>query len=278
MTKSELIARLEKATGLSLAGISGHKLCDFRPFFGLAFADLLRDYAFWGYCDLDMMFGDLGKLLTAEFMASADAFSAHSKQFVGHFTLLRNTEAINNLARQIPDWQELCVRDKAEHVDEERFSQVIAQDKSLRWVRPEPLASELNRPFCRHGITYTFRGRLADLPANLNAVVRWHNGRTVLIKPDGSETEILYVHFMAIKHWWHWFFQKKKTGDQAPSHYFSRIGHGVVKTPDDLQRFFPRLVYLLQCTALDGKIYTGKILQAILPRELFKTVRRKFRV
>jgi hypothetical protein len=66
-TRKEVIDRLAKATGLNLESISGHKLCDFRPFFGRAFSDLIANYEFWGFCDVDMMFGDLNRLFTPIF-------------------------------------------------------------------------------------------------------------------------------------------------------------------------------------------------------------------
>lgn len=71
-----------------------YKLCDFRPSFGELFAPSLQDYDFWGYCDMDLMFGNLSDFLTD------DILSAHDKIFSrGHLTLYRNDERINKLYR-----------------------------------------------------------------------------------------------------------------------------------------------------------------------------------
>ena len=34
-----------------------YKLCDYKVAYGEAFADDLKDYDFWGYCDMDLMWG-----------------------------------------------------------------------------------------------------------------------------------------------------------------------------------------------------------------------------
>ena len=40
-----------------------YKLCDYRPMFGLIFEDYLSGYDFWGFCDSDVIFGDMSKYI-----------------------------------------------------------------------------------------------------------------------------------------------------------------------------------------------------------------------
>lgn len=67
-----------------------YKLCDYKPVWGFAFPELLKDYDFWGYCDLDMFFGDIRSFVTDEVLENFDKVY----QF-GHLTLYRNSK-INN--------------------------------------------------------------------------------------------------------------------------------------------------------------------------------------
>ncbi len=82
----------------------GYKLCEFRPAFGVIFADYLEDYDFWGYCDPDIILGRISSFITEEVLANYDVITASEMQFVGHFTLFRNTETINNLFRKTDDY------------------------------------------------------------------------------------------------------------------------------------------------------------------------------
>lgn len=71
-----------------------YKLCDFRPAFGELFSNYLTNYDFWGYCDVDLMFGKLSNFITE------DLLSSYQKIFNrGHFTLYKNDEYINKLYR-----------------------------------------------------------------------------------------------------------------------------------------------------------------------------------
>ena len=38
-----------------------YKLCDYRPLYGKIFEDYIEGYEFWGFCDCDMIFGDISK-------------------------------------------------------------------------------------------------------------------------------------------------------------------------------------------------------------------------
>lgn len=64
-----------------------YKLCDFRPAFGYIFDDIFKECEYWGYCDLDMIFGNLRKYLPAR---TYDKIS-----YLGPLSLYRNSEDIN---------------------------------------------------------------------------------------------------------------------------------------------------------------------------------------
>ena len=275
MEKKEVQRRLEKETGLELDSLEGHKLCDFRPFFGLGFQDLICNYEFWGYCDIDLLFGDLDNALKGLNQSYPDAFSAHSEQFVGHFTFLRNRPDINRLGFDIPDWRKLCVSPIAEHVDEERFSDVLRNHPQVRWWRPDSLERELRKPFCRHAITFAFGGRVADMASHEDAMVSWDQGRLWVDRAGHPRSEILYVHFMGIKHPWHW----PRGGFPAGGpHVFSKLGYGRIQSVEQLKTWQARWLYGWQTILLHAKVTGGKILKKVLPPETIRTLRRKIGV
>lgn len=41
-------------------------MCDYKPTYGLAFKKWLGKYDFWGYCDFDLLLGNLRKFFTDE--------------------------------------------------------------------------------------------------------------------------------------------------------------------------------------------------------------------
>lgn len=269
LTVDELAARFSAATGLKLNSVTGHKLCDFRPFFGLAFEDFLRGYDFWGFCDVDMVFGDLSKLLTPDFLDEVDVFSAHDRQLVGHFTIIRNNERMNRLGFEMEGWQAACLSPSNAMVDEKHFSRAVEKAADIEWVRARPLAAELDTGFCRFGITFGFRGEVAWLDSGEAGLAEVRE-KQVIYADARRRAEILYVHFMGLKHWWHWL--SYRPGGKNPR--FSRIGYGGPKMPQALLRFPWRQIWSLEMLMVRSKSRFGGLLRKMLPMAAFLSVRR----
>lgn len=73
-----------------LALNSPQKLCDFKCAYGYLLQDHIKEYDFWGHCDLDQIFGDLSKFVTQDKLKKYDKLYT-----LGHFTLYRNNENVN---------------------------------------------------------------------------------------------------------------------------------------------------------------------------------------
>jgi hypothetical protein len=77
--------------GFSIRLEQPYKLCDFRPAYGIVFSEYLKDYDYWGHCDIDVVWGNLDTLLYKYEFYKYDKFLNR-----GHLTLYRNTERVNN--------------------------------------------------------------------------------------------------------------------------------------------------------------------------------------
>ena len=68
-----------------------YKLCDYKPCYGLVFEEYLKEYDFWGYCDVDIILGDVDKYL------NKININLYDRVFnLGHFTLYKNSYKNNN--------------------------------------------------------------------------------------------------------------------------------------------------------------------------------------
>lgn len=69
-----------------------YKFCDFKPSYGYVFEDYLKDFRFWGHCDIDTIMGNLSEFLTDDFLSRYDKIFA-----LGHMTLYKNTPENNRV-------------------------------------------------------------------------------------------------------------------------------------------------------------------------------------
>lgn len=75
-----------------------YKLCDYRPLYGEVFKEYVDGYDFWGYCDNDLIFGDIRHFLTDDILEKSDKVLSR-----GHLSLYRNTPYMNRFVLEHTD-------------------------------------------------------------------------------------------------------------------------------------------------------------------------------
>ena len=69
-----------------------YKLTDYKVAYGDIFSDYLKEFDFWGFCDMDMIFGNIRKFIHDDLLDQYDKVLSN-----GHLTLFRNVSEINLL-------------------------------------------------------------------------------------------------------------------------------------------------------------------------------------
>lgn len=94
MSFSELKNKIQSFYDFDISLSTPYDLCDFKVAYGEIFKEYLKEYDFWGYCDIDVIFGNVRKFITDDILETFDKILIR-----GHFTLFRNTKYINSLYR-----------------------------------------------------------------------------------------------------------------------------------------------------------------------------------
>lgn len=87
---TDLQKKIKERIGTKLS--SPYKLCDYKPVYGKLFEEYVQGYEFWGYCDLDVIFGDLLNYFSLENLNKYDKIFD-----TGHLSICRNIPEINNI-------------------------------------------------------------------------------------------------------------------------------------------------------------------------------------
>lgn len=124
--KTSLIAikhKIENILGFNVWLEKPYKLCDFKPLYDKVFLEYTASYDFWGYCDCDLIFGDIRSFITNDLLDTKDYILG-----MGHFHLQRNHDekyeqvwkTARGLWRDI-HWKEIFQSPKNEWFDELPF-------------------------------------------------------------------------------------------------------------------------------------------------------------
>lgn len=111
-----------------------HKLCDFKPMYGHIFEDYLNKYNYWGHCDMDIIWGNMGSFLKSIQFQNFDIISTRPNAISGHFTIYRNTELLKYYYLQVPNYRNAFTELQYQGFDEGYFSYHIfceIRDKKL---------------------------------------------------------------------------------------------------------------------------------------------------
>lgn len=190
--------------GIGFYPRSAYKLCDLKPALGFIHEDLLRGYDFWGFCDIDVVFGDLRKFLTDNLLGHHDMVTTHARRVAGHFTLLRNTPAYRNAFMSVPDWRGALSDEQHVAFDEKAFSRLFTGFKNY----PSQLRKLLCYVFLPLGRKALFREtystpglRYSWVDGSRSFPDEWYWQEGILTN-DKSEDEFLYFHFLKWKRDW----------------------------------------------------------------------------
>lgn len=95
MSFQELKTRIQKLMDFRIVLNSPYDLCEYKPVYGHVLEEYIKHYDFWGFCDIDVILGNLRHFITDEMLDHHDKL-----WFSGHFTLMRNNQKMRLLYRE----------------------------------------------------------------------------------------------------------------------------------------------------------------------------------
>lgn len=120
-TLDDLRCRLERKLNKDVWLEQAYKLCDYKPFYVYMFPEYSERYDFWGYCDSDLIFGDIRHFFPVELLSQFDYFLG-----MGHFHIQRvddpKYETVWKNARGL--WNDVGWREVTDSFNNEYFDEL----------------------------------------------------------------------------------------------------------------------------------------------------------
>ncbi|MFY4479254.1 DUF6625 family protein [Latilactobacillus sakei] len=190
MTFEEFKDKVQSKYNFNINLNTPYKMSDYKPAYGDIFSDLLTGYDYWGYCDIDMIFGDIRKFVTDEKLAN----NTRLFQF-GHFSIFQNSAEINNsyklpLKNKLMTYKKAFTTDIIVGFDEFFGINLIFEEYGLK---VEPSTDLADIYFTKYAFYYESKFD------RFKAVFLRKNGRMFAILSNGQIEEKLYIHLQKRK-------------------------------------------------------------------------------
>lgn len=188
-----------------------YKLCDLKPMYGFLHQAELVNYDFWGFCDLDVVLGNLRHFLSDELLKN-DVISCHATRLSGHFSLFRNTAILREAFRKVANWQHILCDQENHQLDEKEFSRLFIRYKNYpAWIRtylPGYNQLGVKCAFIERYSTPNCRILWEDGSRNFPDEWYWNSGT---LTNNSSDRTFMYFHFL----YWKQNFWKKNYRDEG---------------------------------------------------------------
>lgn len=221
-----------------------YKICDYRPAFAYALLEYVKDYDFWGWGDLDVVYGDIRHFVTDEVLSRHKMISGF-----GHFTLYHNDEYTNTFfMRQVNgyvSYKEAFTTQASAYFDEygykgfgDKWRGCHPEDCWLEW--PFDNVSRPKEAYHFNSLTRGWKKVIFEHVDKKLYMLRFNNGQM-------EKKESLYAHFQ------HRGFMKDRVTDYS---HFLVTPNAIIDYPKHF--IYMRLRRLCRNRSLMTKYYQWK--------------------
>lgn len=189
ITKDDIKQRLSKLVGENASLEKPYKLCDYKPSYGELFKEELKCYDYWGFCDTDLIFGDIWNFVK-------DKLYEYDRLYnLGHLNLFRNIDSVNRLFLKHDPTIKHLTFDMAIKEDENiYFDEYFGLNKI--WDNSKQFTQYLSDKDFADINMYSYRLKRTD--DKCLYFYKYESGKLFEINSDGIR-EVLYVHLQKRK-------------------------------------------------------------------------------
>lgn len=188
-----------------------YKLVDLKPFLHLIHNDIVEKYDFWGFSDIDLVYGNINSLVNEVSLLKYDIITTHSDRLAGHFTVIRTNSVYSLAYHKIPDWKEKLSSPTNYGLDEKWMTLAVAPLQ--KWIsrviihvfRCKPRTKKFYKTYQMMRALTCFSTPRALFKECFTTIIpsetqHWiYDAQRNTIEEAGSSQEIPYLHFLFFK-------------------------------------------------------------------------------
>lgn len=189
MTFEELSSKIRSYFDFEICLNKPYKLCEYKPFYNLFFSEIVKKYDFWGYCDLDLIFGNIRNFVTDEVLNKYEKIYNR-----GHLTIFKNSLKINKvisyeeISKNFYNYKEAFSTNYVCHFDEGTgITKIFEKNKILSYDEVDYADIDMKH----NNFNLLFR---KDIDNNSPGIFLWCDGKLFFCDKN-RKIEIIYAHF-----------------------------------------------------------------------------------
>jgi len=206
-------ALVSSKLGINFNPDSPYKLCDIRPALGYIHQDIIEGFDYYGFGDIDVVYGNIRKFYTDDIL-TYNCISSHRNRISGHLCLFKNTLLNKEVFFKIENWQSLFLDKNHLGIDESKLTKIYLRHKKYpEWLRKIYGFHDPYQRSCYFKEQYStilFPHPWVDGTMEHPQLWYWRKGKLTNNK-DGNR-EFMYLHFM---NWKSSLWLRKMWGDKA---------------------------------------------------------------
>ena len=161
-----------------------YKLCDYKPALGDIFYDITKQYDFWAYCDMDMVFGDIRAFINGELLNNVFRIFT-----VGYFSVYRTSRIMIDLYKNDGNYPEYNYREAFSTGEACLFDE-------FRGMEPKCYRNNISIYYAPVARNYDHRKHGFYNKSGEQVYLQWDHGKLFEINyATLNKTEILFAHY-----------------------------------------------------------------------------------
>lgn len=167
-----------------------YKLCDYKPAYGDILKDKIRNFDYWGHCDIDLVFGNIRKFISDDILRKYRKIC-----YLGHLTLYKNDDDTNSIYKSDDIYKRVYTTDDVLAFDESFEKDSVNNifiNKNIP-IYNEMIFADIS-PLYYDFRLYRYEEYNFQLEKKNNQIFIWDNGTLTGVINDRYE-EFCYVHF-----------------------------------------------------------------------------------
>ncbi len=179
-----------------------YKLCDYRPAYGIIFEEEIKEYKFWGHCDVDVIFGKFSRFFNEDMLKNDRIFR------LGHLCFYKNTFENNRRFmlpvngyyryREVFSTSRNCIFDEVNEYGTISIEDIWEHYNFSNYNNDYAIANTYYKSNTIR-LLYQKEGCVYEKEKRRRAIFFWHRGELLRMYVEGGKlvtNEFLYIHLM----------------------------------------------------------------------------------